>query len=113
MLKFRLHCVLALCALLAVASAAGAQNFSVTKLVTDDQAAHPGQITDAGLKNAWGLASSSAGALWVSSNGAGTSPLYSINAVTQATAKLGLVVTIPRGRQRHRSGIQPWRRLQR
>jgi uncharacterized protein (TIGR03118 family) len=69
--------------------------FSVTNLVTDDQTAHPAQITDAGLINAWGLSFAPTGPFWISSNGAGTSPLYSVNPATRATAKLALTVTIP------------------
>lgn len=35
------------------------------------------------------------GPFWISSNGAGTSTLYSVNPLTQATTKVGLTVTIP------------------
>jgi uncharacterized protein (TIGR03118 family) len=69
--------------------------FHVTNLVTDDQGTHPAQITDAGLVNAWGLSYAPTGPFWISSNGAGTSPLYSVNPATQATAKLPLTVAIP------------------
>lgn len=69
--------------------------FNVTNLVTDDQIVHPAQITDPGLVNAWGLSYISTGPFWLSSNGAGTSPLYSVNPVTQVTTKLPLTVTIP------------------
>jgi uncharacterized protein (TIGR03118 family) len=69
--------------------------YTVTNLVTDDQTAHPAQITDAGLKNAWGLSYSPTSPFWVSSNGAGTSTLYSVNPATQATSKAALVVSIP------------------
>jgi len=72
-----------------------ATTFTVTNLVTDDQTAHTAQITDSGLKNAWGISYSPTSPFWVSSNGAGTSVLYSVNPVTQATVKQGLVVTIP------------------
>lgn len=85
-----------LCAVLACSSVAmAATGFSVTNLVTDDQTAQSAQLTDPGLKNAWGLAYSPTGPFWVSSNGTGTSPLYSVNAGTQATTKLGLTVSIP------------------
>ncbi len=69
--------------------------FTVTNLVTDDQTAHAAQRTDPGLINAWGISSSPTGPFWISSNGAGTSPLYSVNPITQSTSKLGLTVSIP------------------
>jgi uncharacterized protein (TIGR03118 family) len=74
---------------------ASAAYFAVTNLVTDDQTAHPAQITDPGLKNAWGLSYSPTSPFWLSANGSGTSVLYSVNASTQVTAKQGLVVSIP------------------
>lgn len=69
--------------------------FSVTNLVTDDQAANPAQITDPGLKNGWGMSFGPTSPFWVSSNGAGTAVLYNVNPATQATTKVGLTVTIP------------------
>ena len=77
------------------ASAHAAVQVSVTNLVTDDPAAHAAQITDPGLVNAWGISYGPSGPFWVSSNGAGTSTLYSVNPLTQATSKVGLTVTIP------------------
>jgi len=86
----------AFAALVLAAAAADAQvRVSVTNLVTDDQAANPAQITDPGLLNAWGLSYPPTGPFWVSSNGAGTSVLYTVNPTTQATTKNGLVVAIP------------------
>ena len=84
-------------ALLFLAQPVRAASFEVVNLVTDNQAAHAAQITDAGLVNAWGLASSATGPFWVSSNGAGTSTIYTVNPATQATLKSALVVTIPPG----------------
>ncbi len=69
--------------------------FNITNLVTDDQSVHPAQITDAGLVNAWGLSYTPTGPFWVSSNGAGTSPIYSVDPTTQVTSKQPLTVTIP------------------
>lgn len=69
--------------------------FNIDNLVTDDQSAHAAQITDAGLINAWGLSYAPTGPFWVSANGTGTSPLYSVDPATQATSKLALTVTIP------------------
>lgn len=71
--------------------------FQATNLVTDNQIANAGQITDAGLVNGWGLAFSPTGPFWVSSNGAGTSTIYNVDPSTQITGKAGLTVTIPPG----------------
>jgi len=68
---------------------------SLKNLVTDDPGAHPAQITDTGLVNAWGLSYSPTSPFWVSSNGAGTSTLYKVDPSTQATTKIALTVTIP------------------
>jgi uncharacterized protein (TIGR03118 family) len=68
--------------------------FSVNDLVTD-QADHPAQITDPGLKNGWGMSFGPTGPFWVSSNGAGTSVLYNVNPASQVTTKAGLTVAIP------------------
>jgi uncharacterized protein (TIGR03118 family) len=69
--------------------------FSATGLVTDDPSVSAAQITDPALKNAWGLSFSPTSPFWISSNGAGVSPLYHVDPLTQATTKLGLTVTIP------------------
>jgi len=83
---------------LALAATAHAQvRVDVTNLVTDNPAANAGQITDAGLVNAWGLSYSPTSPFWVSSNGTGLANLYSVNPATQATTKVGLTVTIPDG----------------
>ena len=71
--------------------------FTATGLVTDNQALNPAKLTDPGLKNAWGMAYAPNGPFWVSSNGAGTSPLYSVDPATQATAKQALTISIPGG----------------
>ena len=76
---------------------AWAVSFTATGLVTDDQTANPAQLTDPGLQNAWGIAYAPNGPFWVSANGAGTSPLYSVNPATQATAKQLLTISIPGG----------------
>ena len=89
--------VAAAVATLALASvAANAQlRVGVTNLVSDDQMANAAKITDTGLVNAWGVSYSPTSPFWVSSNGAGTAVLYSVNPATQATTKAGLTVTIP------------------
>ncbi len=84
---------LALAALAALP--AHAVQFNPTNLVTDDQSAHAAQITDAGLKNAWGVSYAPTGPFWLSSNGAGTSTLYKVDPATQATSIVPLVVSIP------------------
>jgi uncharacterized protein (TIGR03118 family) len=47
-------------------------------------------VTDPGLINAWGLASSATSPFWIGANGSQTAEVY-----TGAGTKLGLVVTIP------------------
>ena len=51
--------------------------------------------SDSSLVNPWGISASSSGAFWVSDNGKSVSTLYSVNPTTDATSKLGLVVSIP------------------
>ena len=65
-----------------------ATSFSVTNLVTDDQAVNSAQITDTFLKNAWGISHSAGSPFWVSDNGTGVSTLYSVNPTTNATTKV-------------------------
>ncbi|ARO88099.1 PEP-CTERM sorting domain-containing protein [Nitrosospira lacus] len=71
--------------------------FTPTNLVTDDPAANPGQITDPGLKNAWGLSFAPTGPFWVSSNHTGTSPLYRVNPADQTTIQQALTVAAGNG----------------
>jgi uncharacterized protein (TIGR03118 family) len=83
---------------LALAAGANAQvRVGVTNLVTDDPSAHAGQISDAGLVNAWGLSYSPTSPFWVSSNGKDTAVLYAVSPATQATSKVGLTVAVPVG----------------
>ena len=83
------------CAALAASLPASAASFQVVNLVTDNQAAHPAQITDPSLVNAWGLSYSAGGPFWVSANGTGVSTVYTVNAATQVTAKSALTVLFP------------------
>lgn len=69
--------------------------FATTNLVSDDMAAHGAQIVDPGLLNAWGISYGPTGPFWVSSNGGGTSTVYRVDPVTQATSKVALTVSIP------------------
>jgi uncharacterized protein (TIGR03118 family) len=96
-LPARFGVVAACLALAFTAGAAKAQvRVDVNNLVTDDQSAHTAQITDPGLVNAWGMSYSPAGSpFWVSANGTGLANLYSVVPATQATAKVGLTVTLP------------------
>jgi uncharacterized protein (TIGR03118 family) len=87
--------VAAVAAMALPALPAAAVEFTVTNLVSDDPSAHPAQITDAGLVNAWGLSYSPTGPFWISSTETGTSPVYRVDPATQAVSKLGLTVTIP------------------
>ncbi|MBS0587183.1 MAG: TIGR03118 family protein [Proteobacteria bacterium] len=95
--KIRLHRTALVTGLILVTFAfpSHAVLFNIDNLVTDDQSAHAAQITDAGLINAWGLSYAPTGPFWVSANGTGTSPLYSVDPATQVTSKVSLTVTIP------------------
>jgi uncharacterized protein (TIGR03118 family) len=75
------------CAIFGFTAASHGQTFTVTNLVTNDQAAHPAQITDPFLKNAWGITRSTGSPFWVSDNGAGVTTLYNVNPNTNVTTK--------------------------
>lgn len=67
---------------------AQANVIKITNLVTDDQSANPAQITDANLKNAWGMSYTLGGSpFWISDNATGVSTLYNVNPLTNATVK--------------------------
>ena len=70
-------------------------SFTVTPLVTNDQASNAAQITDNHLVNAWGIAYSAGSPFWVSDNGTGLATLYNVNPITNMTTAQGLVVSIP------------------
>ena len=82
-------------ALAATSLSSQAIEVSVSNLVTDDPAANPGQVTDPGLVNGWGISYAPTSPFWVSSNGGGTSVLYRVDPATQATTKVPLTVAIP------------------
>ena len=65
--------------LIAAITPARATLFSITNLVTNDPVTHPAQITDASLKNAWGIAYTPTSPFWVGDNGAGVFTLYNVN----------------------------------
>jgi uncharacterized protein (TIGR03118 family) len=75
--------------------AAAAPLFDQTNLVTNDPVAHPAQITDPNLENAWGISFGPTSPFWVSDNGNGHATLYNVNPNTNATTIVPLVVTIP------------------
>ena len=88
-------------------SAACADSFTVTNLVTNDQSANPAQITDPRLVNAWGISNSSTTPFWVSDNGTGLSTLYSVDPTTNATTSVIVAVGDHSGRrERHGTGFQ-------
>ena len=95
LISMRTFALAASIAIGAIAAPCQAVRLGVTNLVSDDPVGHPAQITDPGLKNAWGISASPTGPFWVSSNGAGTAVLYRVDSVTQATTKVGLTVSIP------------------
>jgi uncharacterized protein (TIGR03118 family) len=72
-----------------IGAQAQAQHYKQTNLVSNDPALAP--VTDANLKNPWGLSRSSGSPWWVANNGTGTSTLY--NGTTGVAS--ALVVTIP------------------
>ena len=80
--------------LIAGASPASAQLFTVKNLVTDDQTVNAAQITDADLVNSWGVSFSPTSPFWVANNGSGVATLI-MNLSTDATTKNSLTVTIP------------------
>ncbi len=79
----------------ALAAPASAGSFTITNLVTNNQAVNPAQITDPSLINAWGVSYGSGGPFWVSDEGTGVATLYSVTGPNDTTTKLGLTVTIP------------------
>ncbi len=68
-----------------VAQAQAGEIFSVSNLVTKNQADNPAQITDPNLVNPWGVSFSPTSPLWVSDEGTGVSSLYSISTTDQVS----------------------------
>jgi uncharacterized protein (TIGR03118 family) len=90
-----LQICLVLMVALGLALPAEATLFTVTNLVTDNQAANPALITDPNLVNAWGISHSGASPFWVSDNGTGKATLYRVDPVTNIPTITPLIVTIP------------------
>ena len=83
------------CGMALATSESAAVAVAVINLVTDDMSVNSAQIVDPDLINGWGISYSPTGPFWVSSNGAGTSTLYRVDPMTQATTKVALTVAIP------------------
>jgi uncharacterized protein (TIGR03118 family) len=88
--------VLVLCAGVLAIAAARADTYSWTNLQSD--IAGVAQHTDPNLVNAWGMAPSPNGIIWVSDNGTGVSTLYNQQGIANP-----LVVTIP-AKQHNQTG---------
>jgi uncharacterized protein (TIGR03118 family) len=74
-----------------VAPVQAGSTFSVTNLITNNQAVSPAQITDPNLVNPWGVSFGPATPLWVSNEGTGVTSLYSIS----NSDKVSIVTTPP------------------
>jgi uncharacterized protein (TIGR03118 family) len=68
-----------------VAPAQAGSTFSVTNLITNNQADNPAQITDPNLVNPWGVSFGPNTPLWVSNEGTGVASLYSISTSNQVS----------------------------
>ena len=68
-----------------VAPAHAGPTFSVTNLITNNQADNPAQITDPNLVNPWGVSFGPTTPIWVSNNGTGVASLYSISPTDQVS----------------------------
>src|SRR5512135_2509097 len=79
--------------MLTSAAAARAQGYVQHNLVSDQPSVAP--RTDPHLVNAWGIASSATGPLWVADNGTGVSTVYQGNGLPYPKPHAALVVTIP------------------
>src|SRR5262245_32823292 len=86
---------LALITLPSVSGPARADVFQATNLVTDNPTVNPAPLTDANLRNAWGVGFSAQSPFWVANNASGVSTLYQVNAATNVPTKIPTEVTIP------------------
>ena len=68
-----------------VAPARAGSTFSVTNLITNNQAINPAQVTDPNLVNPWGVSFGPTTPLWVSNEGTGVASLYSISTSDQVS----------------------------
>jgi uncharacterized protein (TIGR03118 family) len=65
--------------LVLAAQAQAGSTFTVTNLITNNQALNPAQVTDPNLVNPWGVSFGPTTPLWVSNEGTGVASLYTIN----------------------------------
>ncbi|MGO9341046.1 MAG: TIGR03118 family protein [Acidimicrobiales bacterium] len=79
----------------AVASAAPANSFTQTNLVSNTSSAGA-SLVDPHLKNAWGLAAGSSTPIWVSDNNSGKATVYS-GGIDGSVVSLELTVKVPGG----------------
>ena len=100
MAQFRLNCSrptvmsVSVCMVVVLGIVAPVQagpTFSVTNLITNNQAVNPAQITDPNLVNPWGVSFGPTTPLWVSNEGTGVASLYSISNSDQVS-----IVTTPK-----------------
>lgn len=77
------------------AAAAPADRFAQVNLVANRAAYHPA-LVDPAMTNAWGLAASAGGPIWVSDNGSGNASVYS-GGVAGSAVSLDLTVPVPGG----------------
>ena len=72
-----------------VAPAHAGPTFSVTNLITNDQAINPAQVTDPNLINPWGVSFGATRPLWVSNEGTGVASLYKVTPSDQVSIVSG------------------------
>jgi uncharacterized protein (TIGR03118 family) len=72
-----------------VAPAQAGPTYSVTNLITNNQADNPAQITDPNLVNPWGVSFGPTTPLWVSNEGTGVASLYKITTSNQVSIVTG------------------------
>jgi len=81
-------------ALMTLASPAGSVPVAVTNLITSDQTINPAPLTDADLKNPWGIGYEVSGPFWIAENHSGQMVQFSVSPLNNAVTK-GATVTIP------------------
>ncbi len=95
---------IAFAALLTLAAGtASAQRYIQHNLVSDVPSLAP--RTDPNLVNAWGIAHSPTGPIWIANNGSGTSTVYDENGLPVPNKTAPLVVAIPEGTANTEGGV--------
>ncbi len=90
-------------ALTFAAGTASAQRYIQHNLVSDVPSLAP--RTDPNLVNAWGIAHSPGGPIWIANNGSGTSTVYDENGLPVPNKAAPLVVSIPAGVANTEGGV--------